>query len=227
MWIYEKKLEYPAKICRTNPKLAKVVITQYGGPDGELAASLRYLTQRYTMPTGRSKAVLNDIGTEELAHMEIVATLVYNLIKDASIEDIKKAGMDGYFADHDKALYFVNGDGAPWVAQYIQSKGDPITDLHENMAAEQKARSTYEYLLQLSDDPGVSETLRFLREREIVHYQRFGETLEHIYDYYNQNHWFFMGQEKKDKNEDTKQAGRINTKLNLGSPAFKTRMKPN
>lgn len=200
MWIYEKKLEYPAKVCRTNPKLAKVVITQYGGPDGELAASLRYLTQRYTMPTGRSKATLNNIGTEELAHLEIVATLVYNLIKDASIEEIKKAGLDGYYAD--LALYFVNGDGVPWVAQYIQSKGDPITDLHENMAAEQKARSTYEYLLQLSDDPGVSETLRFLRQREIVHYQRFGETLEHIYDYFNKDHYYFMGNGKsKDKDE--------------------------
>ena len=163
-------------MCTTNPKLAKVIITQYGGPDGELAASMRYLTQRYTMPTGRSKAVLNDIGTEELAHLEIVATLVYNLIKDASIEQIKAAGLDGYYADHDKALYFVNGDGVPWIAAYIQSKGDPITDLHEDMAAEQKARSTYEYLLQLSDDPGfrnaeVSETAR---DRALP---AFGETL--------------------------------------------------
>lgn len=196
MWIYEKKLEYPIKVCRTNPKLAKVIITQYGGPDGELAASLRYLTQRYTMPTGRSIAILNDIGTEELAHMEIVAALVYNLIKDASIKQIKAAGLDGYYADHDKALYFVNGDGVPWVAQYIQSKGDPIADLHENLAAEQKARATYEYLLQLSDDAGVSETLRFLREREIVHYQRFGETLEHIYDFYSKPHYHFMGEDR-------------------------------
>lgn len=194
MWIYEKKLEYPAKICTTNPKLAKVVITQYGGPDGELAASLRYLTQRYSMPTPQTKALLTDIGTEELAHLEIVATLVYNLVKDASIEQIKAAGMDGYYADHDKALYFVNGDGVPWTASYIQSKGDPITDLHEDMAAEQKARSTYEYLIQLSDDPGVTETLRWLRQREIVHYQRFGEALEHIYDYYSKDRYFFMGQ---------------------------------
>jgi len=182
VWIYEKKLEYPAKVVRTNPKLAKVVITQYGGPDGELAASLRYLTQRYSMPTARGKAVLTDIGTEELAHMEIVATLVYNLTKDATIQQIKDAGMDGYYADHDKALYFVNGDGNPWTAAYIQSKGDPVTDLHEDMAAEQKARSTYEYLINLSDDPGVTETLRWLREREIVHFQRFGETLMHVQD---------------------------------------------
>jgi spore coat protein JC len=184
MWIYEKKMQYPIKVSGPNPGLAKVVITQYGGPDGELAASLRYLTQRYTMPTGRSKAVLNDIGTEELAHMEMVASLVYNLLKDASLEQIKAAGVDGYYADHDRALYFVNGSGSPWVASYIQSKGDPVTDLHEDLAAEQKARSTYEYLMQLSNDPGVTETLRFLRQREVVHYQRFGETLEHIYDHY-------------------------------------------
>ncbi|NLG87098.1 MAG: manganese catalase family protein [Firmicutes bacterium] len=183
MWIYEKKLEYPARVSGPNPRLAKVVITQYGGPDGELAASLRYLTQRYTMPTGRGKAVLTDIGTEELAHMEIVAALVYNLIRDASIAEIKAAGMDGYYADHDKALYFVSAAGAPWTAAYIQSKGDPVTDLHENMAAEEKARSTYEYLIQLSDDPLVTDTLRFLREREIVHYQRFGELLQHVYEW--------------------------------------------
>lgn len=194
MWVYEKKLEYPAKICTTNPKLAKVVITQYGGPDGELAASLRYLTQRYSMPTPQTKALLTDIGTEELAHMEIVATLVYNLVKDASIQQIKAAGLDGYYADHDKALYFVNGDGVPWTAAYIQSKGGPITDLHEDMAAEQKARSTYEYLIQLSDDPGVTETLRWLREREIVHYQRFGEALEHLYDHYSRDRYYFMEQ---------------------------------
>jgi spore coat protein JC len=183
MWTYEKKLEYPARVSGPNPRLAKVVITQYGGPDGELAASLRYLTQRYTMPTGRGKAVLTDIGTEELAHMEIVAALVYNLIRDASLAEIKAAGMDSYYADHDKALYFVSAAGAPWTAAYIQSKGDPVTDLHENMAAEEKARSTYEYLIQLSDDPLVTDTLRFLREREIVHYQRFGELLQHVYEW--------------------------------------------
>ncbi len=190
MWIYEKKLEFPAKVIGTNPKLAKVIITQYGGPDGELGASLRYLTQRYTMPTGRSKAIVNDIGTEELAHMELVATLVYNLIKNASLEQIKAAGMEGYYADHDKAVYFINGSGVPWVASYIQSKGDPVTDLHEDMAAEQKARSTYEYLIQLSDDPGATETLKWLREREVVHYQRFGETLMHIYDHYGMKHYY-------------------------------------
>jgi spore coat protein JC len=182
MWIYEKKLEYPVRVSSTNPRLAKNIITQYGGPDGELAASLRYLTQRYTMPIPQAKAVLTDIGTEELAHMEIVATLVHNLIRNASVEEIIAAGMDPYYADHDKALYFVNAAGAPWTAAYIQSKGDPIADLHEDMAAEEKARATYEYLIRLSDDPDVTDTLRFLREREIVHFQRFGETLNLVHD---------------------------------------------
>ncbi|GFN21923.1 manganese catalase family protein [Thermanaeromonas sp. C210] len=163
---------------------------KYGGPDGELAASLRYLTQRYTMPIPQAKAVLTDIGTEELAHMEIVAALVYNLIKDASLEEIKRAGLDGYYADHDRALYFVNAEGAPWTAAYIQSKGDPITDLYENMAAEQKARSTYEYLFQLSDDPDVTDALKFLREREVVHFQRFGETLNLVYDYLQRKKYY-------------------------------------
>ncbi len=182
MWIYERKLEYPVRVSGPNPKLAKVIITQYGGPDGELAASLRYLTQRYSMPTSQAKGLLTDIGTEELAHMEIVASLVYNLVKDAPIAQIKAAGLDGYYADHDRAVYFVNGDGVPWTASYIQSKGDPIADLHEDMAAEEKARATYEHLINLSDDPGVTDVLRFLREREVVHFQRFGEMLDILQD---------------------------------------------
>lgn len=196
MWVYQKMLEYPAGVASTcNPRLAKDIITQYGGPDGELAASLRYLTQRYTMPIPQAKAVLTDIGTEELAHMEIVATLVYQLVKDASLDQIIAAGMDGYYADHDKALYFVNGDGMPWTATYIQSKGDPVTDIHENMAAEQKARSTYEYLMQISNalgDEGVTNTLRFLWQREIVHFQRFGEVLNLLHDYYGRDRCFDM-----------------------------------
>lgn len=183
MWVYEKKLEYPVKVSGPNPKLAKTVIAQYGGPDGELGASLRYLTQRYSMPTSQAKGVLTDIGTEELAHMEIVAAIVYNLLKGAPLEQIKAAGMEGYYADHDRALFFVNGDGVPWVAAYIQSKGDPIADLHEDMAAEEKARSTYEHLINLSDDPGVTDVLRFLREREVVHFQRFGETLNIVQEH--------------------------------------------
>lgn len=177
MWLYEKKLEHPVKVAGPNPRLAKDIITQYGGPDGELAASLRYLTQRYTMPISQAKGVLTDIGTEELAHMEIVASLVFNLTKDATVEQIKAAGLDDYYADHDKALYFVNASGMPWTATYIQSKGDPVTDLHEDLAAEEKARSTYEHLINLSDDPDASQVLKWLREREIVHFQRFGETL--------------------------------------------------
>lgn len=190
MWLYEKKLQYPVRVDGPNPKLAKAVITQYGGPDGELAASLRYLTQRYTMPIKEGIATLTDIGTEELAHMEIVAAIVYNLIKDASIDEIKAAGLEGYYADHDRALYFVNGEGVPWTAAYIQSKGDPITDLHKDMAAEEKARSTYEWLINLSDDPGVTDALRFLRQREIIHFQRFGETLQRLYEYYDTKKYF-------------------------------------
>ncbi|MGI6574410.1 MAG: manganese catalase family protein [bacterium] len=183
MWLYEKKLQYPIRVTSTNARLAKNIITQYGGPDGELAASLRYLTQRYTMPIPEAKGVLTDIGTEELAHMEIVAALVYNLLKDASLDEIKAAGLDGYYADHDRALYFVNAEGVPWTAAYIQSKGDPITDLHEDMAAEEKARSTYEWLINLSDDPGVTDALRYLRQREIIHFQRFGETLRLVQEW--------------------------------------------
>lgn len=177
MWVYERKLEFPARVCGPNPRLAKAIITQYGGPDGEFSASLRYLSQRYSMPISQAKGVLTDIGTEELAHMEIVAALVYNLMKDASLEAIKAAGMEGYYADHDRAIYMVNGEGVPWTAAYIASKGDAITDLHEDMAAEEKARTTYEHLIDLSDDPDATDTLRWLREREIVHFQRFGETL--------------------------------------------------
>jgi len=175
---------------------------KYGGPDGELGASLRYLTQRYTMPIPQAKAALTDIGTEELAHMEIVAALVYNLIKDASINEIIRAGLDGYYADHDKGLYFVNASGMPWIAAYIQSKGDPIADIQEDLAAEQKARATYEYLIQLSDDPDVTDTLKFLWQREIVHFQRFAEILNLLHDYYGHQHVFQMrGWEPNEKKQ--------------------------
>lgn len=183
MWIYEKKLEYPIRIKTPNPKMAKVIITQYGGPDGELAASLRYLSQRFSMVTPQAKATLNDIGTEELAHLEMIGSMVKQLTENASIEEIERAGLAPYYADHDKAVYPVSASGVPFTAAYIQSKGDPITDLYEDMAAEQKARSTYEYLLQLADDPDVIEPLRFLREREVVHFQRFGEALRIVQDH--------------------------------------------
>ncbi len=183
MWIYEKKLEYPIKIQRPDPRMAKVIITQYGGPDGELAASIRYLSQRFSMVTPEARAILNDIGTEELAHLEMVGTMVKQLTQKASIDQIKAAGMDGYYADHDKAVYPVSADGVPFTAAYIQSKGDPVADLHEDMAAEQKARSTYEWLINLADDPDVIEPLKFLREREVVHFQRFGEALRIVQDF--------------------------------------------
>jgi len=183
MWIYEKKLEYPIKIKNPNPQMAKVIITQYGGPDGELAASLRYLSQRFSMVTPEARAVLNDIGTEELAHLEMIGSMVKQLTKNASIESIKAAGLDAYYADHDKAVYPVSAAGVPFTAAYIQSKGDPVTDLTENMAAEQKARSTYEWLINLADDPDVIEPLKFLREREVVHFQRFGEALRIVQEF--------------------------------------------
>lgn len=183
MWIYEKKLEYPVKIKKPDPRMAKYVITQYGGPDGELAASLRYLSQRYHMPIPEAKAMLNDIGTEELAHFEMVGSMVHQLTADATLEEIKMQDAGTYYADHDKAVYPSTGTGVPFNAAYIQSKGDPIADLHEDLAAEQKARATYEYLINLADDPDVIDPLRFLREREVVHFQRFGEILRKVQEY--------------------------------------------
>lgn len=183
MWIYEKKLEYPIKISNPNPAMAKVIITQYGGPDGELAASIRYLSQRFSMVTPQARAILNDIGTEELAHLEMIGSMVKQLTKNATIEQIKAAGLDAYYADHDKGVYPVNAAGVPFNAAYIEVKGDPVADLTEDMAAEQKARSTYEWLINLADDPEVIEPLKFLREREIVHFQRFGEALRIVQDF--------------------------------------------
>ncbi|MDD7795486.1 manganese catalase family protein [Clostridium sp. 'White wine YQ'] len=192
MWTYDKFLEYPVKIKNPNPKMAKIIITQYGGPDGELAASLRYLSQRFGMITPQAIATCNDIGTEELAHLEMVGSIVRQLTKGATPEEIQKAGMSGYYADHGKGIYPVNGDGVPFTAAYIQSKGDPIVDLTEDLAAEQKARATYEYLINMADDPDVIEPLKFLREREVVHYQRFGEALRIVQDYLQEPHLFVM-----------------------------------
>jgi len=177
MWVYEKKLEYPVRVSGPDPKLAKTIITQYGGPDGELAASLRYLTQRYAAPINEAKATLTDIGTEELAHMEIVGAIFWKLIQGATKEQIMEAGLDPHYVDHGCNPFYVNGSGDSWDAKYIQTKGDIIVDLYEDLAAEEKARITYERLIQLSDDPLVNDTLKFLREREVVHFQRFGETL--------------------------------------------------
>lgn len=182
MFVYEKQMQYPIKIKRTNPQLAKLIISQYGGPDGELGASLRYLSQRYTMPVKELKATLTDIGVEELNHLEMIGTIVYQLTKDLSQEEIKKAGFDAYFVDHTTGVYPSSAAGVPFTAAYIQSKGDPITDLHEDMAAEQKARTTYDNILRFCDDYDVKDPIRFLREREIVHYQRFGENLRILTD---------------------------------------------
>lgn len=182
MWVYEKKLQYPINIKRTNPALAKVIISQYGGPDGELCASLRYLSQRYSMPYPELKAILTDIGTEELAHLEMVGAIVYQLTKNLSMEEIKKSGFDQYFVDHTTGIYPSSAAGVPFTAAYIQSKGDPITDLHENLAAEQKARTTYDNILRFCDDPDVKDAIKFLRQREVVHYQRFGEGLRILTD---------------------------------------------
>lgn len=156
---------------------------QYGGPDGELAASLRYLSQKFSMITPQAKGILNDIGTEELAHLEMIGTMVRQLTHGATIKEIEEGGLSAYYADHDSAVYPASASGVPFTAAYLQSKGDPITDLYEDMAAEQKARSTYEYLLQMSDDPDVIGPLKFLREREIVHFQRFGEALRYVQDF--------------------------------------------
>lgn len=177
MFIYQKKLQYPVKISRPNPALAKFIISQYGGPDGELGASLRYLSQRYRMPYPELKGLLTDIGTEELGHLEMIAAIVHQLTRKMTPEEIKKAGFEAYFVDHTAGVYPQFASGTPWTAATMQVKGDVITDLSEDMAAEQKARTTYDNILRLSDDPDVNDVIKFLREREIVHYQRFGEGL--------------------------------------------------
>ncbi len=182
MWNYEKKLEYPVKIKTPNPTAAKIIISQFGGPDGELGASMRYLSQRYTAPLPEVKAILNDIGTEELSHMEMVCSVVYQLTRNLTPKEIKESGFDVYFVDHTNGLYPVAASGTPFSAEIFQSTGDPIADLMEDMAAEQKARLTYDNILRLVDDPDVRDVIKFLREREIVHFQRFGEGLRLVTD---------------------------------------------
>lgn len=190
MWIYEKKLEYPVRVSKPDVRMAKMLLAQYGGPDGELSAALRYLNQRYTMPTGKTKGLLTDIGTEEMAHLEIIATMVYKLLKNASLAELERAGLGGHYVHHNRALFYTDANGVPWTATYIQATGDPVTDLHEDMSAEQKARTTYEHLINLTDDPGIIDTLRFLREREVVHFQRFGEALNHVQEHLKQRKVF-------------------------------------
>lgn len=181
MWIYEKKLQFPVNIKRTDPKLAKAILTQYGGPNGELAAALRYLSQRYTMPTSKAKGLLTDIGTEELAHLEMIAAIIYQLTQNATGEDFMKATAVALYSKWDKGIHPDDSGTVPFTSSYINTMGrDYIADLHEDLAAEQKARATYEYLLDLTDDSEVIKPLSFLRQREIVHFQRFGELLDDL-----------------------------------------------
>ncbi len=182
MFIYEKRLQYPVKIKNPNPALAKLIISQYGGPHGEIGASLRYLSQRYTAPCPELKAILTDIGTEELGHLEMVGAIVYQLTRNVTPEEIKKAGWDAYFIDHTTGIYPVAASGTPFSADDLAVTGDPIADLNENLAAEQKARLTYDNILRYADDPDVRDAIKFLREREVVHYQRFGEGLRILTD---------------------------------------------
>jgi spore coat protein JC len=181
MWIYEKKLQYPVRVSTCNPMLAKYLVEQYGGADGELAAALRYLNQRYSIPD-KVIGLLTDIGTEEFAHLEMIATMIYKLTKDATPEQMKAAGLDTHYASHDSGLFYHNSDGVPFTASYIQAKGDPIADLYEDIAAEEKARATYQWIIDMSDDPDLNDGLRFLREREIIHSQRFREAVEILKD---------------------------------------------
>ena len=177
MWTYEKTLQYPVRIKKPDPALAKLIITQLGGPDGELGASMRYLNQRYSMPYREVVGMLTDIGTEELAHLEMIGAIVTQLTRDMSIEDVKKSGFDAYFVDHTAGVYPVSAAGVPFDMKYLEVKGDAIADLSEDMGAEQKARVTYDNLIRLIGDPDVCDPIRFLREREVVHFQRFGEAL--------------------------------------------------
>ena len=192
MFVYEKKLQYPIRIKNPNPALAKVIVSQLGGPDGELAASIRYLNQRFSIPYSDVRGLLTDIGVEELSHMEMVGTILYQLTRDMKIDQIKKAGYDVYFVDHTAGVYPQFASGTPWTAATIGIKGDPITDLTEDMGAEQKARTTYDNILRLSDDPDVNDVIRFLREREVVHFQRFGEALGNVTDKLNSKNYYVM-----------------------------------
>ena len=190
MFVYEKRLQYPVRIRQTNPKLASLIISQFGGPDGELNASMRYLSQRFSMPNAVTKGLLTDIGTEELGHLEMVGTIIYQLTRNLTDGQIKTAGFDAYFVDHTTGVYPQAAGGFPQSSTAIAVKGDPITDLHEDMAAEQKARTTYDNILRLCDDPDVIDVIKFLRAREIVHYQRFGEALRTVTDSLDEKNYY-------------------------------------
>lgn len=192
MFVYEKKLQYPVKIANVNPQLALIIISQYGGPDGELGASLRYLSQRYSMPYPELKGLLTDIGTEELGHLEMVGTIVHQLTRRLSEEQMREGGFDAYFVDHAAGVYPQAASGTPWNAASMAVKGDPMADLVEDLAAEQKARVTYDNILRLSDDPDVNDVIRFLREREVVHFQRFGEAIQLLREKLDQKNVYYM-----------------------------------
>ena len=191
MSVYEKTLQHPVRITNPNPKLASVIISQYGGADGELGASLRYLSQRYAMPYSELKGLLTDIGTEELGHLEMIGTIVHQLTRNLSEKDIRTAGFDAYFVDHTTGVYPTAASGFPWNAASMAVKGDVIADLTENLAAEQKARVTYDNILRLSDDPDVNDVIKFLRAREVVHFQRFGEGLRLAKEKMDQKNIYF------------------------------------
>ena len=192
MFIYDKKLQYPVKIARPNPRLASLIISQYGGPDGELGASLRYLSQRYSMPFDELKGVLTDIGTEELGHLEMIGAIVHQLTRNMKDEQYRDPAFAPYFVDHTAGVYPTAASGFPWSASSMQVKGDPIADLTEDLAAEQKARVTYDNILRLSDDPDVNDVIKFLRERELVHFQRFGEAMQLLREKLNQKNVYYM-----------------------------------
>lgn len=192
MFQYEKKLQYPVRITNPNPKLASIIISQYGGPDGELGASLRYLSQRFSMPFNELKGLLTDIGVEELSHLEMVGSIVHQLTRKLKIDEIENSNFAPYFVDHTAGVYPTFASGTPWTAATIAVKGDPMADLTEDLAAEQKARVTYDNILRLSDDPDVNDVIKFLREREIVHFQRFGEAIELLRQKLNQKNVYSM-----------------------------------
>lgn len=190
MWAYEKKLQYPVKIKNPNPMYAKLIISQLGGPDGEIGAATRYLNQRFTMPYGEIIGILTDVGTEELAHQEMIAAILYQLTKNLSIEEIKKSGFDTYFVDHTTGIYPVSASGVPFTTAYLGVKGDLFADLNEDLAAEQKARVTYDNILRLVDDPDVRDPIKFLRQREVTHYQRFGDAMRVAQDNMNSKNYY-------------------------------------
>lgn len=187
MWKYEKKLEYPINITKKDLKMAKAMLAQYGGPDSELGASLRYLNQRYTMPDERGFALLTDIGTEEMAHWEMIATMAFQLMKGATIEELKANGLEGNYVQHDGALFPTDANGVPFTTAYIEASGNFWADLESDMSAEQRARATYEHLINLTNDPDVIAPLLFLRQREVVHYARFKELRDYYLNKYKRN----------------------------------------